>query len=125
MSGRHETQLARRRAVKEPACQHAVIDHREPAPRDALAVEGMRTLAALAQRVVDDADARPKQALAELVLQEARLARDRCAVDRRRQMPDERARDPRIEHDRHASRLDLARIEALDGALARDPAGLG
>ena len=86
---------------------------------DALGVERLRAQAALAQRIVDDADAVRKQLLAELVLQEAGLARDRGAVDGADEMADQRAGDARIEHDRHLAGLDLARIER---ATARSPA---
>ena len=55
---------------------------------------------------------------AELVLQEAGLARDRGAVDRADEMADQRIGDPRVEDDGHLAGLDLARIGARHRALA-------
>src|SRR5262245_46850257 len=118
MPGRYQRKLARGRRVEEPGFQDAVIDHGKRPAADAFAVERMRAQPALAQRVVDDADAFGKNLLPHAVLQEAGLARNRGAVDRRGEMPDQRAGDARVEHDRHAPRLDLARIETLDRALA-------
>src|SRR6185503_9149196 len=74
MPGGDEPELARGRAVEQPRHQHAVLDQRQPLPGDALAVDRPRALAALAQRIVDDADAFSEQLLAALVLEEARLA---------------------------------------------------
>ena len=68
----------------------------------------------------------PEQALAQLVPEEARLARDRHAVDGAGEMADERAGNPPVEDHRHLSGRSLARIEPLDRALARaapDPFG--
>ena len=81
VAGGDEAELARGRAVEQPGAQHAVLDQRQLLAGDALAVERARAQAALAQRIVDDADAGGEQLLAELVLQEAGLARDRGAVD--------------------------------------------
>ena len=84
----------------------------------------MRAQAALAQGIVDDADAVAEQLLAHLVAQEAGLARDRCAVGGARQMRHQRPGDARIEHHRHLARRHLARIEPLDRALAGGAADL-
>ena len=86
---------------------------------EAVAVERTRAQPARAQRVVDDADARREDALAALVLQEARAPRDRSAVGRAGEMPDERAGETRIEHDRDAVGLHLARVEPRHRAFAR------
>ena len=91
--------------------------------RDALAVERMRAQAAQPQRIVDDADAGANNLLAELVLQEAGLARDRGAVDRADEMADQRARDPRDRTPPARSAVfDLARIEPC-APRARRPCG--
>ena len=62
--------------------------------------------------------------VAELVLEKAGLARDRAAVDRAREMTDERTGHARIEHHRHFLGRDLARIEPRDRALAGGAADL-
>ena len=64
---------------------------------------------------------RAKNLLAEFLAQEAGLARDRAAVDGAGEMADQRAGDPAIEDDRHSAGRHLARIEALDRALAGVP----
>ena len=106
------------RAIEQPGAQYAVIDQRQPLADDAFAVEWVRAQAALAQRIVDDADAVGEKFLSHLVAQETRLARDRGAIGGAGQMPDDRAGDARIEHHRHLARRYLARIDPLDGALA-------
>ena len=63
-------------------------------------------------------DARLEQPVSKLVLEKARLARDGGSVDRAREMPDERTRDPPVKYDGYAPGFDLARIDALDRALA-------
>ena len=118
MTGGGEAELARGRAIEQPGLQHAVLHQRERAAGDALAVERPRALAAPPQRIVDDTDAGREQALAELVAQEAGLARHRGAVDGAGEMSDEAAGDPPIEHHRHPLGRDLARIEARDRAFA-------
>src|SRR6201999_879043 len=89
---------------------------------DALGVEGLRAQTAYPQRIVDDADVPGEQLLAETILQERSLARDRGAVHRADQMADDRPGNPRIEYHRHLAGLDLARIGARHGALARGAA---
>src|ERR1019366_10344916 len=91
MTGGGEAELARGRAIEQPGLQHAVLHQRERVAGDALTVERPRALAAPPQRIVDDTDAGREQALAELVPQEAGLARDRGAVDGAGQMSDEAA----------------------------------
>src|ERR1700691_4179140 len=97
MAGRVQPELARRGEVHNPGLQHAVVDDGALPVAHALAVEGLGAQAALAMRVVDDADAGGKDAAAELVFEEARAARDRRAADRADEVADERARDARIE----------------------------
>src|SRR5262249_48755507 len=119
-------ELARGGAIEDPGPEHAILDDRERACRHALAVERPRALPALAQRIVDDADAGPEQPLRELVTQEAGLARDGIAVDGAGQVADRPAGDAAIEHDWHFLGRDLARIEPRDGALAgRAPDPIG
>src|SRR5207253_5233394 len=101
MAGGGETKLARSRAVEQPSLEHTVLDNVERPRRDTFAVEGPRAQPALAQRVVDDADARGEQPLAELVLEEARLAGDGVAVDSGGKMAEKPAGDPLVEHHRH------------------------
>src|SRR6059036_215021 len=119
MPGGHEVELACGCAVKDPGLEHAVVHDRHRTALDALAVERARALPALAQGIVDDANAGLEQPLPELVAQEARLARDRAAVDGAGEMSNEAARDPPIEHDRHALGRDLARIEPRHRAFPR------
>ena len=118
VAGRGQAEFARGGAIEDPGAQAAVVDQRQLLAGDAFAVEGMRAQAALAQRIVDDADAVGEQFLAHLVLQEAGLARDRRAIDGAGEMRHQRAGDARIEHHRHLARRHLARIEPRDGALA-------
>src|SRR5690349_5186103 len=93
MPGGHEVELARRGTVEEPGLKNAIVDDRLRPGLDAFAVERAGALAALAQRIVDDADAWLEQPLPELVAQKARLARDRSTVDGSGEMPDQTARD--------------------------------
>src|SRR6478672_3171195 len=116
--GAGKTELARGRGVQDPRREHAVLDNGETPRRNALGVERARAQSAPTQRIVDDVNARPEQPLPEPVLEEARLARHRSAIDGAGEMADERAGDPAVEHDRHAFGLHLARVEPLDGALA-------
>src|SRR5271155_2031751 len=92
---------------------------------DALAVERLRTQAALAVRVVDDGNRLGKDALTEPILQKARAASDRRAGDRAQQMRNETAGNPRIEHHRAAAGRHLPGAEPLDRALASAFADLG
>src|SRR5271165_3932537 len=118
MAGGGKTKLAGGRAIEEPGLQDTVLHHGELAAADALAVERPRAQAAPAQRIIDNADARREQALAELVPEKAGLARNRAAVDGASQMPDDAAGNARIEHDRNPLGRNLARVGALDRALA-------
>src|SRR4051812_27431966 len=79
-----QIQFARSRGIKKPGVQDAILDDRKRASGHAFAVERPRAQSALAQRIVDNANARLEQPLSKLVLEEARLARDRAAVDRTR-----------------------------------------
>ena len=117
MPGRGQPKLARRRRIQQPRRQDAIVDQRGLLHLDALGVERLRTQATRTQRIVDDADVLGKQLRAELVLQEAGLARDRSAVDSADEMADQRTGHPRIEHDRHLAGRDLARIGARHGTL--------
>src|SRR5262245_41977075 len=119
MPGRHKLELARGRAVKDPGLEHAVVYDRHRTALDPLAIERARALPALAQRIIDDANAGLEQLLPELVAQEARLARDCVAVDGAGEMSNQAARDPPIEHHRHSLGRDLAWIEPRHRALAR------
>ena len=119
MPGRREIELARRGAVEEPGLEHAIVHDGLHARLDALAVKRTRALTALAQRIVDDADAGLEQPLPELVAQKAGLARDRSAVDGAGEMSDQAARDPAVEHDRNPLGRNLARIEPGHCPLAR------
>src|SRR5439155_16419474 len=87
-----ETELAGGRAIEEPGREGAVLDDGAARARDTFGVEGLRAQPAPPQRIVDDGDAGRKQAFAQLVAQEARLARDRAAIDRGGEVADERAR---------------------------------
>src|SRR4051794_36711689 len=110
MTGAGKAKLARGGAVQDPGLQHTIFDERHALAGNALAVERPRAQAALAQRIVDDVDAGGENPLAHLVLEEARLTRDRAAVDGADQMADDRARDAPVEHHRHLPGRDLARI---------------
>ena len=96
------SELARGRRIEQPGCEDAVLHHGQALGGDALGIEGARAQAAQAARVVEHVDARPEQPLAEPVLEEARLARDRRAVDRAGEMADEGPGHAPVEHDRHA-----------------------
>src|SRR5882672_7011228 len=117
--GGREIELARCGAVEEPGLEHAIVHDGLRARLDALAIEWTRALAALAQRIVNDADAGLEQALPKLVAQEAGLARDRSAVDGAGEMPDQAARDPAVEHDRNPLGGNLAGIEPGHCSRAR------
>src|SRR5262249_54606933 len=92
MAGAGKAELACGRGVEEPRREHAVLDHGEGLRCNALGVEWARAQAAPTQRIVEHADARPEQPLAEPVLEEARLARDRSTIDGAGEMADGRAR---------------------------------
>src|SRR5215208_7959443 len=113
-----ELEFARSGAIEKPRRQHAVIDHSERLRGDAFAIERARTQTALAQRIVDNADAGLEQPLAKLVVEEAGLARHCAAVGGARKMTDQRPCDSAVEHHRHFCGGDLAWVEARDGALA-------
>src|SRR4029453_15760461 len=119
MPGGREIELACCRAVEDPRLEGARVHDRHDAALDPFAVERARALPALAQGIVDDANAGLEQLLPELVAQEARLARDRVAIDGAGEMSNEAARNPSIEHDRYALGRRLARIEPRHRALAR------
>ncbi len=94
------------------------INQRQPFPADALAVERLRAQAALAQRIVDDADAVGEELFAHLVAQEACLAGDGSAVHGAGKMADDGAGNATVEYDGHLAGRHLARIEPRDGAFA-------
>src|SRR6202008_3830727 len=77
---------------------------------------------ARAVRIIDDGDVRAEDALAEFVLQEARAACDRGAVDGARQMTEQAAGDAGVIADRPPGGRRLAGVEPLHrpfaGALA-------
>ena len=108
------------RRIEEPGFQHAVLDNGEALSADAFAVERMRTLPARDQRIVDDADAGRENLLAQLLAQETRLARHRCAVGGAGEMTDQRARDARIENHRAPCVVDTLR--GLTRLTVRSPA---
>src|SRR5258708_26088445 len=118
MASGREPELARGCGVEEPRGQHAVLHDRESLGRNTLGIEGSRAQAAQAPRIVDHMDARLEQPFPQLVLEEARLARDSGRVDRAGEMTDERACDPPVEHDRNALGLDLARLASFYRTLA-------
>ena len=124
VTSRLEPEFSRGCGIEEPCFQHTVFDERERLTGDAFGIKRPRAKATLAQWIVNDADFRTEQFLGQAVFQEARLARDRCAIDRRGQRSDQCVRDTRIEHHRHAPRLDLARIEPLHRTLTRKLADL-
>src|SRR5579872_924144 len=97
VAGGLEPELARGRGIEQPRGQHTLIDDRELLHHDALGVERLRAQATLAQGIVDDADIVGKQLLTEAILQEARLARDRGAVDGVDEMADQRTGNAGVE----------------------------
>src|SRR4029453_19436116 len=111
MPGGREIELACCRAVEDPRLEGARVHDRHDAALDPLAVERARALPALAQGIVDDANAGLEQLLPELVAQEARLARDRAAVDGAGEMSDKAASDAPVEHHRHPLGPPLAGME--------------
>ena len=118
VAGGGKAQFARGPAIEQPGAQEAVLDQSEFSAGDAFAVERMRTQRALAQRVVDDADAVGEQLLAQLVAQETGLARDRGAVGGAGKVRNQRARHTRIEHHRHLAGRNFTRVEPFHRALA-------
>src|SRR3974390_3063482 len=104
MTGGGEPELARRGTVEQPGAQHAVIDQGEPPMRDAFAVEWMRAKAPLAQRIVNDAEPVVEQLGAHLSAQEAGFAGDPSNIRGAGQRAHQRARDARVEDDRHLTR---------------------
>src|SRR5262245_21207211 len=97
MSGRALAKLARGGAVEQPGLELAIVHDREARAGDALGVELARAQATPAQRIIDDPDAGRENFFAQLVLQEARLARDGAAADGIGEMANEPAGDARIE----------------------------
>src|SRR5579872_2995848 len=96
MTGGRELEFARGRAIQKPGRQNALIDDRKLLDPDTFGVERLRTQAAPAQGIIDDANMAGEELLAEPVFQKARLARDRGAVDRAHQMADQRAGNARV-----------------------------
>ena len=122
MTGRDQSKLPCGCGIQQPRGQHALIDDGELLDLDAFGVERLRAQSAHPQRIVDDADVLGEQLLAEPILEETGLARNRRTVDRADQMTDQRSGNPRIKHDRHLAGLDLARVGARHRALARGAA---
>src|ERR1035437_8383373 len=84
----------------------------------------MRAQAALAQWIVDDADAVGEQLLAHLVAQKAGLARDRSAIGGAGEVRNQRAGHSAVEHHRHFAGGYLSWVEPLERALAGGAADL-
>src|SRR5665811_2341402 len=84
----------------------------------------MRAQAALAQWIVDDADAVGEQLLAHLVAQKAGFARDRSAIGGAGEVRNQRAGHSAVEHHRHFAGGYLAWVEPLERALAGGAADL-
>ena len=121
---RLHAELAGRAQIQEPGRQHTLIDKSPPLVGDALGVERLRAMAALAVRVFGDRDRFRENPLVQLVTQKARAAGDRGSRNRPQEMRDEAARDTRIEHDRAAAGRHLAGAEPPDRALAGAAADL-
>ena len=119
-----EVELARGREVEQPCREHAVVDHGRPRGRQSLGIERPAAQSALAQRIVEDADAGRENAFAHLVFQKRRAARDGPAVDGAGEMADQAARDTAVIDHRHAGALRLARVEAADGVFPGGTADL-
>ncbi len=113
-----ESELPGAGAIEDPGRQNAVLDQRTFAVGNSFAVEGLGTLAAHAVRIVDDADPRGEDLLAQRILEEAHAPRDRGARDGAGEMADDAGGDTRIVDDRDGLRLDLARSETRNGAFA-------
>ena len=103
-----------------PVVRHATIFGilERLSPGDAFSIERMRAQSALAQRIVDYGDAVGENPFAELVLEEARTARDGGAVDGAGERTEQRSGDAWVIDDRNLLCLNLARIEAAHGAFA-------
>jgi hypothetical protein len=70
---------------------------------DALGIERVRAQSADPQWIVDDNDAGRKYLLAQFVLEKTGLARNRAAVDGRRQMSDQKYGNRRSKQDGQAT----------------------
>ena len=125
MARRGEAELSRRARIEQPAGQHAAVDDVARRGRDAFAVERLGAQAARPARIVGDGDAVGEHGLAHTVLEKTRAARDRRAADRRGEVADQAARDPRVVNHRHRARWRLARAEPGDRALAGAAADRG
>src|SRR5580658_4324016 len=118
MPGGFETELARRSEIEQPGREHTILNDGAATVGDALGIERPRMQPAPAVRIVDDDEAARKDLLAELVLEEARTARDGGAGDRPHEMPQQTRGDPRIVHHGHLARRYLARTQTAHRALA-------
>src|SRR5207253_8384008 len=89
VAGRFDAELPRGGAFRDPLVEHAAGHELALRNADAFAVERPRPESARTQRIVDDGHSGRKHRLAELVLKEARLARDRRSGNRSRKMAEQ------------------------------------
>src|SRR3954463_11317200 len=105
MPGRFDPQLAGRCAIGDPLIENSLGDQLPPSDADAFAVEWAGAEAAKPKRIVDDGDSGTEYRCAELVGEEARLAGDRGAVDRPREMAEQPRGNARVEENRILARF--------------------
>ncbi len=124
VAGAGQPELPRGGEIERPAGQHAVLDQHAPGDRQPLAVERPRAADPRPQRILDEIDPGRQHPLAQRVLEPARAARDRAAVDRLHQVPDQPGGDPLVVEHRKGPGRRLAGAGPRRGALAGEPADL-
>ena len=116
MAGEFEAKLGGRGNIGQPAGDAPIAHQFARAGAHAFAIEGARTLAALAQRIFHDADSGIEQFIGFMAQQEAGLARDCRRRHRAEQMADKPAGDARFEKDRQFAAGDGFGIQAFHRA---------
>ena len=109
VAGGLQIQLLRGVGIQQVRLQHAVFDHHGLAAGHAFGVERAGAEAAAHGAVVHDVDVVAGNLLVQLAGQERRATVDGVAIDRFKDVPDQRARDGVLEHDGDFCGLDLAR----------------
>ena len=106
--------------IQQIRLQHAVLDDHCAARGNAFAIEWAGAEAAGHGAVVDHGHVIAGNLLSELAGEERSAAIDRVAIHAFEDVLEDRARDHRIEDDRHLRGLHLARAQTAQGALGGD-----
>ena len=125
MAGRGHAELTGGVEIEEPAAQHPLVDDFQEPRGDALGVERSRPQTATTQRIIDDVYRTGKNRGVQLVLQKSGPASDCGAIDRRGEMANETACNPRFVNYRYLGGGNFPRVQTSDSLFPGRAPDLG